>query len=138
MISVHSTPPTNRSQTVKKVVSFRDQSATAPRQEPPAAVALRIACGLMVVGIPQSVGKYIENLPEKLGDRQKVNCPKGKRGHPGVRRALPSSRRHGFLTRWNIGNIVITTTDIVQFLHHMYLQQDPNILLKIEKDDTWL
>ena len=45
----------------------------------------------------QSVTPAAQRAARSLRDRrdadcQKVNCPKGKRGHPGVRRALPSSQ----------------------------------------------
>ena len=33
-----------------------------------------------------------------------------------------TTNRSGFFWQTNIGNIVIAATDIVQFLHHMYLQ----------------
>ncbi len=36
--------------------------------------------------------------------------------------ASPTTNRSIFFRQANIGNIVITATDIVQFLHHMYLQ----------------
>ena len=39
-----------------------------------------------------------------------------------VRATSPTTNRSVFLWQANIGNIVITATNIVKFLHHMYLQ----------------
>ena len=41
-----------------------------------------------------------------------------------------ATNRSVFLRQANIGNIVITTTDIVQFLHHMYLHKS---ILRLKK-----
>ena len=50
----------------------------------------------------------------------------------------PSTNRSAFFRQTNIGNVIVSKTNIVQLLHHMYLQSQFKKLLKAEKGDTWL